>query len=225
MEHESIQRVRTGGSKGSMGSGNGPSPTLTNTNSMGMVDGTSAGVAYEIHFPAPLGLGREAVMKHHLTTRNVFAVLFGKSLVGVTLGETLEDLVERLDQYIPSGNYLAQASKQRLGQSQPQQQMAINLANVDLGDGNKKKKKKRNTIIEADCVRGNVARVLEYLLQREFDDFRNCPDVAAGMLCFAEKHQLGELWREAFCHCVGMLSRLEGAKDYLVSFILCSPVK
>ncbi|KAI5808637.1 hypothetical protein DFH27DRAFT_233634 [Peziza echinospora] len=154
------------------------------------------GVKYEIYLPAPLGLSKEQVLKYHLTTRNVFAVLFGASLVGVTLGETLLDLVDRLESYIPP-------SESRLQHRESSATL----------DGNNRKRK--NIAVDTAGVKGNVGRVLEYLLNREFDDFRNCPEVAAGILCFAEKFQLSELWREAFCHCVGMLNQMEGGKEYM----------
>src|SRR5690606_3209135 len=60
----------------------------------------------------------------------------------------------------------------------------------------------------------NVRRVLDYLLRREFDDVRNSPELAAGMLVFAEKYQIVSIWQEAFVHCVGMLGRLEGSPEY-----------
>lgn len=154
------------------------SQTISNTPSSG-----AEGIKYEIHFPAPVGLSKEQTHKYHLTTRNVFAVLFGKGLVGVTLGETLLDLVERMDVYIPPTT-----------QPRPQHQASP---------------------VALEGARKNVDRVLEYLLNHEFDDLRNCPDVAAGILVFAEKFQLGELWREAFCHCVGMLNQMEGGKEYM----------
>lgn len=135
---------------------------------------------------------REQTHKYHLTTRNVFAVLFGRALVGVTLGEALVDLVRRLDVYIP-----------------PTVQ-----GNSPLVESSTMAKKRKNRLLDTEGKGGNVGRVLEYFLNREFDDLRNCPEVAAGVLVFAEKFQLCELWREAFCHCVGMLNLMEGGKGY-----------
>ena len=166
------------------------SQTISNTPSSG-----TEGIKYEIHFPAPVGLNKEQTHKYHLTTRNVFAVLFGKGLVGVTLGETLLDLVERMDVYIPPT-------------AQPRLQHQASLITLEGG------RKRKNRSLEMEGKSGNVGKVLEYLLNREFDDLRNCPDIAAGILVFAEKFQLGELWREAFCHCVGMLNQMEGGKEY-----------
>ncbi|KAF8429041.1 hypothetical protein EV426DRAFT_570938 [Tirmania nivea] len=167
------------------------SQTISNTLSSG-----AEGIKYEIHFPAPVGLSKEQAHKYHLTTRNVFAVLFGKGLVGVTLGETLLNLVERMDAYIPPTI---------------QPRLQHHASSVTL-EGERKRK---NRSLDMEGKSGNVGRVLEYLLNREFDDLRNCPDVAAGILVFAEKFQLGELWREAFCHCVGMLHQMEGGKEYM----------
>ncbi|RPB18081.1 hypothetical protein L211DRAFT_230643 [Terfezia boudieri ATCC MYA-4762] len=174
-------------------SNNGPciSKTISNTPSSG-----AEGIKYEIHFPAPIGLSKEQTHKYHLTTRNVFAVLFGKALVGVTLGATLLDLVERMDVYIPPTT---------------QPKLQHHASSVTL----KGARKRKNRSLDLEGKSENVARVLEYLLNREFDDLRNCPDVAAGILVFAEKFQLGDLWREAFCHCVGMLNRMEGGKEYM----------
>ncbi|KAF8469076.1 hypothetical protein BDZ91DRAFT_84144 [Kalaharituber pfeilii] len=169
------------------------SPTVSNTPS---TNGGIEGIKYEVYFPAPIGLNKEQTQKYHLTTRNVFALLFGKGLVGVTLGEALLDLVERLDIYIPPS-------------TQPKLQ---HRASSNTLEGARKRK---NRALDTDGMRGNVGRVLEYLLNREFDDLRNCPDVAAGVLCFAEKYQLSDLWREAFCHCVGMLNQMEGGKEYM----------
>lgn len=171
--------------------GSSVSQTISNTPSAG-----TEGIKYEIHFPAPVGLSKEQIHKYHLTTRNVFAVLFGIGLVGVTLGETLLDLVERMDAYIPPTN-------------SPRIQNQPSLLSIESG------RKRKNRSLDMEGKSGNVRRVLEYLLNREFDDLRNCPDVAAGMLVFAEKFQLGELWREAFCHCVGMLNQMEGGKEYM----------
>lgn len=167
------------------------SQTISNTPSSG-----TEGIKYEIHFPAPVGLSKEQTYKYHLTTRNVFAVLFGKGLVGVTLGETLLDLVERMDTYIPPT-------------TQPKLQHQASSATLEGA------RKRKNRSLDMEEKSGNVGRVLEYLLNREFDDLRNCPDVAAGILVFAEKFQLGEIWREAFCHCVGMLNQMEGGKEYM----------
>lgn len=184
MTFESLEQLDR---KSSLTGGNIVSPTISNTSSM-----SAEGIKYILYFPAPVG-NKEQTHKYHITTRNVFALLFGKALVGVTLGETLVDLVNRLDAYIPPT-------------MQP---------NFLLPESSTMAKKRKNRALDIEGTGGNVGRVLEYLLNREFDDLRNCPDVAAGILVFAEKFQLSELWREAFCHCVGMLNLMEGGKGYL----------
>ena len=184
MTFESLEQLDR---KASLTGGSVVSPTVSNTSSI-----SADGIKYAIYFPTPVGLNKEQTHKYHITTRNVFAVLFGKALVGVTLGETLVDLVNRLDTYIP-----------------PTVQ-----SNFLLPESSTMAKKRKNRALD-EGRGGNVGRVLEYLLNREFDDLRNCPDVAAGVLVFAEKFQLGELWREAFCHCVGMLNQMEGGTGYL----------
>jgi len=188
---ETIEQLDRISSIGESNAGSSVSRTISNTPSSG-----AEGIKYEIHFPAPVGLSKEQTHKYHLTTRNVFAILFGKGLVGVTLGETLLDLVERMDAYIPPT-------------AQPRLQHQASLVSLEGA------RKGKNRSLDMEGKSENVSRVLEYLLNREFDDLRNCPDVAAGILVFAEKFQLGELWREAFCHCVGMLSRMEGGKEYM----------
>ncbi|KAL1647827.1 hypothetical protein SLS58_002628 [Diplodia intermedia] len=51
---------------------------------------------YELYIPAPEGCMREEAFQWHLTTRNFFAFLFKKPLVGTHLGGALVDLQERL---------------------------------------------------------------------------------------------------------------------------------
>lgn len=51
---------------------------------------------YELYIPAPEGFVREEAFQWHLTTRNFFAFLFRKPLVGTHLGGALVDLQERL---------------------------------------------------------------------------------------------------------------------------------
>ncbi|KAF3922610.1 hypothetical protein AA313_de0206971 [Arthrobotrys entomopaga] len=123
------------------------------------------GIAHELHFPAPRSNDKAAIYRHHATTRNFFAVLFNRSLVGTTFGQTLLDLAERMELYMPPGH-------------------------------------------------DNVGDLLKYLTRREFDDIRNMPDLAAGMLNFAEKYRLVDLYKESFVHCVGMMNKLELSVDY-----------
>jgi hypothetical protein len=53
--------------------------------------------AYEIYIPAPTDYTRENSFRWHLTTRNFFAFLLNKPLVGTHLGHALVDLQDRLD--------------------------------------------------------------------------------------------------------------------------------
>ncbi|KAK6329808.1 hypothetical protein TWF730_006107 [Orbilia blumenaviensis] len=62
------------------------------------------GIAHELHFPAPRSNDRAAIYRHHATTRNFFAVLFNRSLVGTSFGQTLLDLAERMELYMPPGH-------------------------------------------------------------------------------------------------------------------------
>jgi len=54
-----------------------------------------------LFIPAPEKYTKEAAFRWHLTTRNFFAFLFGKPLVGVHLGKTLIDLQERIHLFRP----------------------------------------------------------------------------------------------------------------------------
>ena len=58
-------------------------------------------IRHEIHFPAPDGASRIEVLRHHITTRNLFAFLLGKPLVGLTYYQALTDLHEHLMLYMP----------------------------------------------------------------------------------------------------------------------------
>ena len=53
----------------------------------------------ELFIPAPPQLGREAAHKFHLTTRNFFAWMYEKPVVGDHLGDTLALLHDRLDEW------------------------------------------------------------------------------------------------------------------------------
>ena len=49
-----------------------------------------------LYIPAPDSLSRQEVLKWHVTTRNFFAFLLGKPLVGYSMGQTFIDLQERI---------------------------------------------------------------------------------------------------------------------------------
>jgi len=61
----------------------------------------SASNSYDVFIPAPDDLTKDAAFRWHLTTRNFFAFLFGKPLVGIHLGKTLVDLQERIHFFRP----------------------------------------------------------------------------------------------------------------------------
>lgn len=50
----------------------------------------------ELYIPAPDDASREGAFQWHLTTRNFFAFIFGKPMVGSHFGQALVDLQERL---------------------------------------------------------------------------------------------------------------------------------
>lgn len=55
----------------------------------------------ELFIPAPDESTKDAAFRWHLTTRNFFAFLFGKPLVGTQLGRTLIELQERIYVFRP----------------------------------------------------------------------------------------------------------------------------
>ena len=58
-------------------------------------------IRYEIHFPPPEEGTKTTVLRHHITTRNFFALLLKKPLVGLTFYQALVDLHQRLQLYLP----------------------------------------------------------------------------------------------------------------------------
>jgi hypothetical protein len=54
-----------------------------------------------MYFPTPLNVARVDQLRHHVTTRNVFALLYHASLVGLSLYQALFDLHSRLEAYMP----------------------------------------------------------------------------------------------------------------------------
>ena len=58
-------------------------------------------IRHEIHFPAPDDASRMEILRHHITTRNLFAFRLGRPLVGLTYYQALTDLHERLLAYMP----------------------------------------------------------------------------------------------------------------------------
>lgn len=57
---------------------------------------------YELYIPAPTDLSREEAFRYHLTTRNFFAWMFDKPIVGDYLGGALIALHERMNEFRPN---------------------------------------------------------------------------------------------------------------------------
>lgn len=62
-----------------------------------------SGVQYKLYIDARSGGSKVDVLRYHITTRNFFAFLLRKPLVGFTYYQALVDLHERLDEYLPAG--------------------------------------------------------------------------------------------------------------------------
>lgn len=82
---------------GGFGNGGQPTPPVSD-NSLWEADGQ---ISYEMYFPTPLNATRLDQLRHHITTRNVFALLYHASLVGLSLYQALSDLHSRLESYMP----------------------------------------------------------------------------------------------------------------------------
>ena len=84
-------------------------PTLIDMLDRGMVQpegskkNQTPGVQYKIYMDARSGGSKIDVLRYHITTRNLFALLLRKPLVGFTFYQALVDLHERLEEYLPSG--------------------------------------------------------------------------------------------------------------------------
>ncbi|KAK4692740.1 hypothetical protein P7C71_g4522, partial [Lecanoromycetidae sp. Uapishka_2] len=57
---------------------------------------------HEIYIPAPAHLSREDAFRYHLTTRNLFAWMYEKPLVGDRLGDALIAVLQRLNEWRPN---------------------------------------------------------------------------------------------------------------------------
>lgn len=68
-------------------------------NSLGGFDGQ---VSYELFFPPPAHLTRTDAIRHQVGTRNVLAILFQASFVGINFVQALRDVQDRLEDYMPS---------------------------------------------------------------------------------------------------------------------------
>lgn len=75
-----------------------PTPPVSDYGGSGFADGQ---ISYEIYFPAPTSQNKNEALRHQVTTRNILALLYQASLVGVNLFQALCDLHERLEVYMP----------------------------------------------------------------------------------------------------------------------------
>ncbi|KAM0279195.1 hypothetical protein ACHAQH_004740 [Verticillium albo-atrum] len=99
--HGAPPMLRFDGRRGGQGAGRGghPTPPVSEDNSFGEADGQ---ISYEMYFPTPPNVNKVDQLRHHITTRNVFALLYHASIVGVSLCQALTDLHARLDAYLPA---------------------------------------------------------------------------------------------------------------------------
>ena len=59
---------------------------------------------YDIYIPVPKSVAREEAMVYHIATRNFFAWLYGRSLVGAHLGGALVGLLNTMQEFRSDGN-------------------------------------------------------------------------------------------------------------------------
>lgn len=78
--------------------GGQPTPPISEDASLADADGQ---ISYEMYFPTPPNMNKVDQLRHHITTRNIFALLYHASLVGLSLYQALSDLHTRLEQYMP----------------------------------------------------------------------------------------------------------------------------
>ncbi|KAI1647023.1 uncharacterized protein F4817DRAFT_358902 [Daldinia loculata] len=75
-----------------------PTPPVSEDTSLTDADGQ---ISYEMYFPTPPNMGKLEAHRYAITTRNVFALLYHASLVGLSLSQALSDLLTRLTAYMP----------------------------------------------------------------------------------------------------------------------------
>ncbi|KAI1770754.1 hypothetical protein F4818DRAFT_252414 [Hypoxylon cercidicola] len=94
--------LRPHGSHAQLGYGLGrngqPTPPVSEDTNLADADGQ---ISYEMFFPTPPNLSKLEAHRHAITTRNVFALLYHASLVGLSLFQALSDLLARLAAYMP----------------------------------------------------------------------------------------------------------------------------
>ena len=86
---------------GGFGGRGQPTPPGSEDNSISEVDGQ---ISYEIYFPTPPNMTKLDQLQHYITTRNLFALLYHTSLVGMSIHQALSDLHARLESYMPPGS-------------------------------------------------------------------------------------------------------------------------
>ncbi|PHH52826.1 hypothetical protein CFIMG_004971RAa [Ceratocystis fimbriata CBS 114723] len=77
-----------------IGKENQPASTMPETASIADAEGQ---ISYEMFFPTPPNISKVEQLRYQITTRNLFALLYHTSLVGLSLCQALTDLVSRLD--------------------------------------------------------------------------------------------------------------------------------
>ena len=87
---------------------------------------------FELYIPAPANAERGEVFLYHTATRNLFAWIFGKSLVGVHLGGALVGLLNSMNEFRSIGEDNVQAIMDYMGEevygdmrSQPDHALAV----------------------------------------------------------------------------------------------------
>ncbi|KAI1473302.1 hypothetical protein F4774DRAFT_415962 [Daldinia eschscholtzii] len=75
-----------------------PTPPVSEDISLTDADGQ---ISYEMYFPTPSNMSKAEAHRYAITTRNVFALLYHASLVGLSLSQALSDLLTRLKAYMP----------------------------------------------------------------------------------------------------------------------------
>ncbi|KAI0380318.1 hypothetical protein F5Y04DRAFT_103123 [Hypomontagnella monticulosa] len=91
--------LRPHGSHAQLGYRNGqPTPPISEDTCLTDADGQ---ISYEMYFPTPPNMSKVDAHRHAITTRNVFALLYHASLVGLSLFQALSDLLARLKTYMP----------------------------------------------------------------------------------------------------------------------------
>ena len=86
-------------SPGAYGRTGQPTPPVSEDASFGEADGQ---ISYEMYFPSPPNGTKIDQLRYHITTRNIFALLYHASLVGFSLYQAISDLHLRLEAYMPS---------------------------------------------------------------------------------------------------------------------------